>query len=83
MHSIKLKFGMYIAGHRRANPIDFGDCRMYSFFIGEEERVLIHYGLWSQIIKSVLVSKWFIQFRSNLICILKVKVTHIVLIFGI
>ena len=30
-HSIELKFGMYITGHRRTNPIDFGEYRMNSF----------------------------------------------------
>ena len=32
VHSNELKFGMYITGHRRTNPIDFGEYRMNSFF---------------------------------------------------
>ena len=32
MHSIDLKFGMYIIGHRQRNTIDFGEYRMHSFF---------------------------------------------------
>ena len=31
MHSIEFKFGVYITGHRRTNPIDFGENRMNSF----------------------------------------------------
>ena len=45
VHSIDLKFGMYIAGRRRTNPIDFGEYRMYSIFAEVQERILIHYGL--------------------------------------
>ena len=50
VHSIKsiLKFGMYITGHRRTNPIDFGKYPMNSFFTGAQKRILIHYGLWSK-----------------------------------
>ena len=32
MHSIELKFGMDITGHSQTNPIDFGECRIYTFF---------------------------------------------------
>ena len=32
VYPIELKFGMYMTGHRRTNPTDFGKCRMYSFF---------------------------------------------------
>ena len=38
MHSIELEFGMYITDHRRTNPIDFGECRIYSFFIGVQKK---------------------------------------------
>ena len=31
MHSIELQFGMYITGHRRTNPIAFGERQMNSF----------------------------------------------------
>ena len=57
MHSVELKFGMYILGHHQMQPMDFGEC----IFTGVNKRILIHYGLWGQIIKSVLVSK---RFRS-------------------
>ena len=57
VHSIELKFGMYITGHRRTSPVDFGEYWMNSFFTGVQKRILVHYGLWNQIIKSVLVSK--------------------------
>ena len=42
MPSIELKFGKLIAGHRRKNPIDFVEYRMYSIFTGVQERILIH-----------------------------------------
>ena len=115
MLSNELIFYMYITGHRRKNPIDFGECRMHSFFLQEfknellpitltetnslrcssiqmahsvelkfdmytighcptycvdfeEFRInnsfsrngknIIYYSLWSQIIRSMLVSKW-------------------------
>ena len=35
MHSIELKFCMYITGHRRTNPIDFGEYWINSFFLQE------------------------------------------------
>ena len=49
-HSIEIKFVMYITGHRRTNPTDFGEYRMNSFFTGVQKRILMHYGLWSQIL---------------------------------
>ena len=46
VHSIELKFGIYtITGYRRKNTIDFGDCRVYSFFTGVQKSFLMHYGL--------------------------------------
>ena len=45
VHSIKLKFGMYITGLRRTNFIDFGECQMHSFFTGVQKRFLKHYDL--------------------------------------
>ena len=35
VHSVELKLGVYITGHRRTNPIDFGEYRMKSFFLQE------------------------------------------------
>ena len=32
VHSIVLKFGMYILGHRRTNSTDFGEIRIITFF---------------------------------------------------
>ena len=77
VHSIELKFSMYITYHYKANPIDFGECRTHSFFIGVKI-IPLHYGLWNQILKTVLVSKRCIRLSSNLVCILNVKVQHIV-----
>ena len=31
---------MYITGHRRTNPIDFGEYRMNSFFTGAQKEFL-------------------------------------------
>ena len=32
VYQIELKFGIDIIVYRRTNPIDFGECRMHSFF---------------------------------------------------
>ena len=45
VNSIELKFDMYITGHRRTNPINFGEYRMNSFFTDVQKRTLIHYSL--------------------------------------
>ena len=50
MHSIELKFGMSITTHRGTNPIDFAEYWINSFFTGVQKRILIHYGLSSQIL---------------------------------
>ena len=50
VHSIELKFGMYITGHRRTNPINFGEYPMNRFFTGVKKKILMYYGLWSQIL---------------------------------
>ena len=80
MHSIEFKFGMYITGHRRTNPIDFGEHRTNSFFTGVQKRILIHYGLWNQILQSVLVCKRCIRLSSDLVCILQATVGRNLLI---
>ena len=38
MHSIELKFGMHITGHRQTDLIDFGECRIYSSFYRSEKK---------------------------------------------
>ena len=48
------------------------------FFTEVQKRIFIHYGLWSQILQSVLASKWWIRLSSNLIHILLVTILHIV-----
>ena len=59
-HSIEFKFGMYIIGHRLTYRVDFGEFRFNSFFTGIQKRILMHYSLWSQIIRSVLeYIQWF------------------------
>ena len=42
MHSIELKFGVYITDHRRTNPIDLGECQMYSFFLQEYKKEFLY-----------------------------------------
>ena len=51
VHSIELKFGMYIIGHRPTSFIDFGEQRINSIFTGAQKRILMRYDLWSQILK--------------------------------
>ena len=36
IHSIDLKFGMYIKGHRHVYYIDFSGCKSYNFFSFQE-----------------------------------------------
>ena len=50
VHSIELKFDMYIIGHLPTYCAEFGEFRINSFFTGAQKRILIHYGLWSQIL---------------------------------
>ena len=38
VHSIELKFGMYITSYRRTNPIDFGEYQMNSFFYSSTKK---------------------------------------------
>ena len=54
VHSIEVKFGMYFIGHHPtycvvSNLVKF---RMNSLFTGAQKRILIHYSLWSQIIRN-------------------------------
>ena len=56
VHSIELKFDMYIIGHLLTYSYDFGEFRNTSVFTGVEKIFLIHYSPWSQIIRSVLMS---------------------------
>ena len=68
--STDLKCGMYATGHRRTNPINFCEYKMHSFFTGVQKRVQTYYGLWSQIIISVRVSKQRILLRSSSVSLL-------------
>ena len=51
VHSIELKFGMDIIGHRLTYCVEFGELRINNFFTGAQKRILIHFSLWSQIFK--------------------------------
>ena len=57
VHSIEIKFGMYIINHRPTYCIEFGEFRIDSIFTEEEKMVLIHYSRFSQIVRRMLVSK--------------------------
>ena len=48
--SIELKFGMHIIVYRFTYCVVFGEFKINSFFTGIQKSILIHYGLWSQII---------------------------------
>ena len=73
VYSIELKFGIYILGQSRTNPIDFSECKMHNFFFlffkGAQKSFLIYYGLWNQIIKSVLMSKRCTRLNLNLMLV--------------
>ena len=43
MHSIELKFGMYIMHHRPIYCIDFGEFRINIFFFRSPKVILMHY----------------------------------------
>ena len=58
MHSIEIKFCIHIIGHRPTYRVEFREFRMNSFFTGAQKIILIHYSLRSQIVRSMLVSKW-------------------------
>ena len=73
---------MYITGYCRMNSIEFDECRIHLFFTVVGKVIHIPYGLRGQIIKSDLVSKRFVQFISNAVCIFCIPVTRIALILG-
>ena len=68
VHSIELKFGMYFISHRPTYCVEFGELWINNFFTGALKRILIHYSLWSQIVRSMLESKRCFRLRSNLTC---------------
>ena len=45
-HLIELKFGMCVIDHHQTQPIDFGECRTYTFFKEVNKRIFMRYGLW-------------------------------------
>ena len=67
VHSIEFKFGTYIIGHRPTNCAEPGEFRIQNFFTGAQKRILKHYSLWSQIVRSMVVSKPYFRLKSNLI----------------
>ena len=65
LHSIELKFGMYIKDRRPTYCVEFGEFRINSFFTGAQKKILMHYSLWSQIVRSMLVSKLCFRISLN------------------
>ena len=63
VHSTELKFGMYFIGHRRTYYAEFGEFWINGFFTGAQKRILVLYSLWSQIIRSMAVSKRCFRLR--------------------
>ena len=64
IYSIELKIGTCILCHRPIYYINSNKCKINSFFflfLLRYKNILIHYSLWSQIIKSMLVSKRHIR----------------------
>ena len=61
---------------------DYGELGIMVIFTEVEKRILIHYGLQGQIIKTILVSKWFVRFCSNLMCNIIGHIPTYCVIFG-
>ena len=57
---IEFNFDMYY-GHCRMNPIESGERRMYSFLTGVQKIIPKLYEIWSRIMRTERMSKWFIQ----------------------
>ena len=68
VHSIELELRMYIIGHRPTSCVEYGEFRINSFFTRAQKRILVHFRLWSQIVRSMLVSKQCFRLGSNLVC---------------
>ena len=80
MHSIAVKFGMHIIGRNPTYCIEFREFRIKCFFTGAQKRFFIHYSLWSQIIKNMLVSILCFRLNWNLICSLWITFPRTLLI---
>ena len=74
VRSTELKFSMYIIRHCPTHFVEFGEFRINSFFTGTQKRILMHYSLRSQIIRSMLVSKRCFRLSSSLAWTLKVTI---------
>ena len=82
VRSIELKFSMYIIRHCPTHCVEFGEFRINSFFTGTQKRILMHYSLRSQIIRSMLVSKRCFRLRLNLICSLQITLAILILVWA-
>ena len=70
VHSIDLKYSMYIMRHYPTYYVDFGEFKINSFYIGVQNFFLIHCSLWGQIIRSMLMYMQRFRLSSNLMCAL-------------
>ena len=68
MKSNKFKFNKCIIGHHLVYFIDFGNLKINNFFIGVQKGILLHYGLRSEIKRSMLDAKgieiWYVHYSS-------------------
>ena len=69
VHSIEVKVAINIISSHSTCCIDLVEIRISSIFTGVQTRILVHSGLLSQSIKSTLMSNWYTQLSSNLVCI--------------
>ena len=65
VHSIELKFGTWVTGHRSTYCIGFFNLKIIVFYRSTKKNILIHYSLWSQIIISILMSKRYFWGNSQ------------------
>ena len=80
MNSGDLKTYRIYVNHRPTYCVEYGEFSINSFFTGAQKRVLMHYSLWSQIVRSMLVSERCFRLRSNLICSLQITFSRTILI---
>ena len=59
---------------------DFNEFRIKSFFTGVQKRILIHYSLQNQVLRSMVVSKQCFRLRLNLICSLQITLAILILV---
>ena len=83
VHLTELKFGMYIIVIVKRTLLILGNIRCIVFFTGVQKIFFAHYGLCSQIIVSVQVSKPCILLDSNLVCVVVLYIVLILVNLGL